>query len=114
MFNKLKEVYDAITAFFVNFISFINEGIYSLLTEVFAQLVEWYVIAAIEFKIFVVGFLWGVAQNLLANIELSALINQAWSSIDSQLMSYLTFLRIPEALNILLQASVTRFILRLF
>jgi hypothetical protein len=114
MFDKLKDVYDAITAFFVNIFVFINEGIYDLLTEVFSQLVEWYVIAAIEFKIFVVVFLWGVAENLLANIELSSLINQAWANIDSQLMSYLTFLRIPEALNILLQASVTRFILRLF
>jgi hypothetical protein len=97
-----------------SFVEFMNSGVYEFITEFLAVFVKYYFLAIIEAKIFFIGIAWGVAQNLFANLGLSDSINQAWGNLDSTLLSYLTFFRLPEALNIIIQASITRFVLNLF
>ena len=96
------------------FITFMNSGIYDFITSIFSAFVTWFTIASIKAKIFFIGIAWGVAENLLANFELSEHINHAWSDLDSTFLSYLTFFRIPEAINIILQAAITRYVLGFF
>lgn len=91
---------------------FTGTGIYQFCTELAAYLVEWYVIGVINAKIFLAQFAWDVASNIMANLGLSSLIQQTWSNLDSRFLSYATFFRIPEAVNIILQAFVTKFTLR--
>lgn len=105
---------DAIIDGYNFFNDFLNSGIYTFFTEFLAVLIEYYLISVIKTKIFFVTVGWSIAKNLIANIGLSAAINSAWGGIDQTLLSYLTFFRLPEAINILLQASTTRFILALF
>lgn len=107
MFEFLTESYNS-------FVEFMNSGFYELVTEVLAVITQYYVIGLIEAKIFFIGIAWGIAENILVNLQLSQMINDAWGALDSDLIAYLTFFRLPEALNIIIQASVTRFVLNLF
>ena len=70
------------------------------------------IIAKIKFMTFMIVFTWDVAENIIANIGISDHINSAWSSLDSNLLSTLTFFRLPECLSIVLQAFVTKFSLK--
>lgn len=107
-------MFEFFTTTYNSFVEFMNSGFYELVTEVLSVFTQYYLIWLIEAKIFFISIAWGVAQNLLINLELSQHINDAWGALDSKLLSYLTFFRLPEALNILIQASVTRFVLNLF
>lgn len=90
----------------------VNVGIYDFATETFAYALEWLVVAKIELMIFITSFMWDVASNVITNIGLSGLINAAWGNLDSMLLNYLTFFRIPDCLNIIIQALVTKFSMR--
>lgn len=101
----MESVIDAISDFY----SWLNSGLYELITDAFAQLVIWITIAAIELKIFLIEFGWDVAQSIMANYGISDYINRAWGDLDSDLLGYLTFFRIPESLNIIFQALIAKF-----
>ena len=93
-------------------VNFSYDGVYGFFYEIFVEISTWFVIWQIEAKIFFLKFAWDVAQNLLANIGISSMIESSWSAIDSTTMSYITFFRLPEAFNILIQAGITKFTLR--
>ena len=84
-------------------------GEFSFFHTVTSYVLIWW----LKVKIGAVVFAWGVAQAIIVNIGISAELNSAWSSIDSVLMSYLTVLKIPDAINVLLSAQVTRFVMGL-
>lgn len=89
----------------------LNSGIYGFIEEAFKELAAWYVVMKIKAMIFMLHFSWTVASTIMENLSLGAYINQAFSSLDSRFMAYLTFFRVPESLNLLLQAVITRFTL---
>jgi hypothetical protein len=92
--------------------TFFNSGIYEWMTETFSEFVEWAVIAKIKFMTFMTVFAWDVASNVLANVGISQQLNQAWGSLDSTFLSHITFFRLPECFNIILQGGATKFVLR--
>lgn len=63
-------------------------------------------------KLTALTFSWSVAQELITSLNISEYINNAWSSLDSRLLSMFVLFRIPEALNIILSAAVTKFVFR--
>lgn len=98
----------------IDIYEWLTVGIYDFVTQAFAYLVEWMVVSAITTKIFMAKFAWDVAKNILINVGISDLIQSYWSTIPSENMNTFTFFRLPEVVNILLQAHVTRFVLSLF
>lgn len=94
-------------------IEFMNGDFYQFLVDIFSVYVEYLLIAYVKFKIFTLTFLWSVAENILANLSISSQINSLWGSLNSSVLAYLTFFKIPECFNILINAGVTRFILRI-
>ncbi len=103
---------DSIIDGFQWLIDWFNTGIYEFARETMEELVAYIVIAKIEFQIFMLEFSWGVAQNVLVNIGVSQLLESAWSQLDSSLVGYLTFFRVPDALNIIFQAYTTKIVLK--
>ncbi|SNB53797.1 Protein of unknown function [Marinobacter sp. es.042] len=95
--------FDAIWAFLEAIPTFINDAM--------VKLSAWYVIWVTKAKIYFVGFAWGVAQEVLNQLNISGTINQYWGSIDSKVMGALTYFRIPDALNIILNAHLTRYVM---
>lgn len=105
-------MWDWIKAFFEKIGAWLSEGIWDWAAEVVAYWVEWYTIAVIKAKIWAVQFSWSVAENILVNVGISEMLASSWASIDPTMMSYLMFFRLPEGINILLNAVVTRFVMR--
>jgi hypothetical protein len=93
-------------------IDYFNTGIYGFVKETLQEMVSWLVIAKLEAQIFMLEFSWGVAKNVLINLGVSQIIETAWSGIDSDIMGYLNFFRVPDALNIILQAYTTKIVLK--
>ena len=84
-------------------------GEFSFFQSITSYVLIWW----LKVKLAGVQFAWGVAQAIIVNIGISGQLNSAWSSIDSTVMSYLTVLKVPDALNVLLSAQVTRFVMGL-
>ncbi|MBD3639952.1 DUF2523 family protein [Marinobacter sp. DUT-1] len=90
------------------------ESIPAFLDDILVKLSAWYVIWVTKAKIYFVGFSWQVAQEVLNQLNISGTINQYWGTIDSKVMGVLTFFRVPDALNIILNAHLTRYVMGVF
>lgn len=89
-------------------LDWLNNGIFLFFDEFFKQLVAWLVVAKLQFMLWTLQFSWGVASTIIVNLNLGAYIQQAFASLDSQLLGYLNFFKIPESINLILQAYITR------
>lgn len=77
------------------------------------RIILWLTITYFEMKIHVIQFSYAIAASFLDAVNISGLINQYWNSLDSQILGALSYLRIPEAINIILSAMGTRFVMDL-
>lgn len=99
---------------FLNYvIDFTTQGIYDFFHAAATQITYYVTLWIINAKIFFATVAWEVAQSLLANFNVSQLVNSAWSSLDSQAAGYINFFGLPEAFNIIGQAYVTGFVIRI-
>ena len=92
---------------------FANSGIYDFIHAAFVQIQYYFVIWSIKAKTFLLSTSWEVSKTLLANFGISSSINGAWSSLNGSSFSLMTLLKIPESLNIIIQAYITKFSMRL-
>jgi hypothetical protein len=107
----MAEAWDAIVQFFDFIVWFFQQDIYDLITDAIAYWTIKVTIWAYEWQIAIMLFFWDVAKQIMNNLNISGHINTYWGMLNTQLLGYLTALRIPEALNIIIQAIVTRFAL---
>jgi hypothetical protein len=105
-------VIDAINHGFQFVLDFFYQDIYPMITKAYAEFIKAYLISEIEFKIFMLKFAWDVAKELLTSLNISPLIASAWSQLDSRVLQFITFFRIPEGINLLISAYTTRFVYR--
>jgi len=91
---------------------FFYTDIYSFFTEFISYFFEWAIVNYFKFKLFMLVFLWDIADNILLHIQLGAYLNNVWYSLESRTLSLLTFMRIPEAINIIISAAATKFLMR--
>jgi hypothetical protein len=95
------------------FFSFFTTGIYGFFNELLGEMAAWYLIWVIKAKIFFAQVGFDAANIILENFGISDLINNAFSSLDSKIAGFIFFLRIPEAINIILSAYIARMVLDL-
>lgn len=100
---------DSIIQFANDISEFINSGLYEFITEVLAELIIYLTVSAIQAKIFFTSIAWGVAQEILTSLNISQYIQSAWNGIPPDSLQVLNFFRVPDALNIILNASVTKY-----
>ena len=99
-------------AFYTYINDWLNSGIYDFWTEATAYMVESAVLGYLKMINFIVPFAWGVAKQIIADLNLSALIDSAYSLLPSMSRSIMNILRVPECVNFALSAYVTKFVLR--
>ncbi len=99
--------FDTILTYLATFWDFIS-------SDMWIMLVEWLALSSIKSETFFIRLAWDFASVLLESLSISPLIEQSWNSLDPGALYYLTFFRIPESLNIIIQAGVTRFIIGRF
>ena len=90
---------------------FRSTGIYQFFVEWFAELMKWFYVGWYKSKLMALTFAWDVAQEILTSLNLSSAIESAFSMLDSKVSGVISFFRIPEALNLILSAYVTRMVL---
>ena len=90
---------------------FRSTGIYQFFTKWFAEFVKWIMVAWYKTKLQALVFSWDIAQEILSSLDISNAINSAFSNLDSNVVSILSFFRIPEAINIVLSAYTTRLVM---
>jgi hypothetical protein len=112
MLETLDAMFASIIAFFNGIDHFLNTAIYDVLSWAFAQFIELSTIAFIDFAMWATPFAWSVAEQVITDMNLSALLDSAWGSMPSDLQGVATLLRIPESVNLLISAYFTRFVLR--
>ena len=93
-------------------VDWFNNGIYQFFTDLTAWVIIKLTVAAINFQIMAMRFAWDVAYSVMGQIGLSQLIENAWSTLDQTSLSIANFFRIPEGINIVMNAAVTKFVLR--
>lgn len=110
--STLVDIVNSVVDFAQSFDDFIHTGIYDFFVKWFAEAVKWAVIAGIKIKIAALKFAWDIASEILTSLNISEHINSAFSAIDSRTMSLMGAMKIPEAINFLLSAHVTKFVLK--
>ena len=89
----------------------LNNDVYGFFDNLFVQLASWYVIWQIDAQIAFLKFSWEVSQEILETLNITSTLESAWSGVDSATMGYMTFFRIPDCLNILVNAGATRLVM---
>ncbi len=104
---------DWLIQFTDSMLDFQEEGQYSF----FQEFVAWVLIKAtvwkIEAMLWTAQFSWGVAQAVLDNLTIGDQVEALWQSTDSYVLSWLTYFKIPQALNIIMTAGTTKFVMRM-
>lgn len=75
------------------------------------RVLVWIMIAYIELKIMLLDFASAIATTLIQSAGLTDALTNAWGGVSGDTLSVLSYLGIPDAVNIVLSAFVTRFIL---
>lgn len=86
---------------------------YSFWEEWVAYILIQLTIWKIEFMAWSVQFSWGVAKAVLDQLQISQQLNDMWAATDSYVLGWLTYLKIPDGINMLLSSFVTRLVLRM-
>jgi len=98
--------------FFNHLWDWLNNGVVDLFTAVIAYLIEKLFLFALDFILWAVPFAWGIAKQIMTDLSISERLNAAFEVLPSDLLSTIFFFRVPEALNLIISAFITRFVLR--
>lgn len=110
-FNSALHFFTDVADFFNAILDFFKSGIYDFFTEWFASFVIWSTVAMMKAKLAAISFAWDVAQEVLSQLGISTYLSAAWAQLDSDVLNALTFFHVPDAVNIILSAKTTRFVL---
>lgn len=90
---------------------FFTQGIYDFFKDALAVLMVKAMVLWFKMQLAGLEFAWGIGSSIIQNLNLSSHINSAFSGLPAQAMSAVSFFRFPEAVNMLLTAGATRFVL---
>lgn len=107
--GTLGSVFDALT----DITSWFSDGLYDAADNVFQRMAAWVIIWILEAKLFMLGLGIEIAELFIEALGISDLLNSAFSSLDSKVSNFVYYLKIPEAINILISAYTTRFVMSL-
>jgi hypothetical protein len=77
------------------------------------RIILWVLISYLEMKLYMLEIAYGFASALVQSIGLSSAISSAWGAVPLQFQSVFVYLRVPDAINMIMSAYVTRFVLGL-
>lgn len=112
MVAYLITILDSISAFFDWLTAWFSHGLYDVAVWAFTGFVKYATVATLEFILWGVPFAFDVARQIMVDLNINGYLQNAWSGLDSEYLSYATLLQIPAAVNILVSASITRYVLR--
>jgi hypothetical protein len=103
-FNWIKDV-------IANFVSTFLDGLLATLHRALAYFIEWAVVVKLKLWLSGAEFAYGVAQEIADDLNLSGYLMEAVSSLPSDLKYVLNLWGVPNCLNIIMNAYLTKFVM---
>ena len=100
--------------FFSESLDFMKSGIYDVADTILERVAVWYIIWNLELKLTFLELAADVADSVVNAFDVSGQIEKLLGAIDSKILAFVVWLKIPEALSMMLSAHVVRFILQMF
>lgn len=91
--------------------AFINGGWWADFSSAMAWLWRMGILAYWEIKIASVGLAWGVAKNVMEVYHLASYVQGAFLSFDQETMQLMYWFRVPDFVNTLITAYITRYVM---
>ncbi len=104
----------SVTDFFSETLEFMKTGVYDWADTVLERVAAWYIIWNLEFKLTMLEIAAAMADSILDTFDISGQIEQLLGAIEAKLLAFVVWLRIPEALSMMLSAHIVRLILQMF
>lgn len=98
--------------FFTQVLNFIGSGIYDLLVQFVAYIISKLSEIMLYLTLKSMVFSWDIARQILVDLQVSNMISSMYSHFDTQVLNVLLWLKIPDFINNLITAYVTRFVMR--
>jgi|GEM_PF-3364962 len=83
----------------------------NLIDRFFAWLFEWYVKAQLWAEYQTIKFVWPIAKQLIENFNFGTILNNQLAALPNDLRVAINIMQIPNSLNFLLNAYLTKFII---
>lgn len=91
---------------------FFTDGIYQFFVDLFAYIIVWWHKLKLQGLIFMVQFSWDIAAQIMQDLNITGFLNNMYNHLDNQVLNVMLYFRIPEALNTIINAYLTRYIFR--
>jgi hypothetical protein len=89
-----------------------SSWIYQFVTSAFSEFIKWSFLESLKFKLWVMTFSFDIAANMLNSFHFSDKLSSAFGALPASIVNFLSVLKIPESLNIVSTAYLTRFVMR--
>lgn len=92
--------------------TFFFNDIPSLAQRFFAWFIVWFVKAQLFLKLKLMTFAWGVAQVIISDLNIMSEITSQVSSLPQDIRQAIVDMRLLDGMNLLLNAYVTKFVMK--
>lgn len=102
---------EEITEFFAQQMQAFGDWVYSIVVEGAALFIELSTYYSLKGLLWSIQFSSDVAQQIIADLQLNQTISQYWALLPPDVLGLLNYLAVPQGFQIILSASVTRFVM---
>lgn len=106
------DVVNAIVTFQDSVTKFFEVDLYQIFTDYVAYLIIQAQVAFWKMKLALLSFSWDVAQSIISQLGISSYISLAFSSLDSDLLAVIAYIKIPDFVNIVISSVTTKFVFK--
>lgn len=92
---------------------FVTTGIYTFFEEAAKYGITTLLIWWVKAQIWGITFAWEIGQSVLSAFNVAGKVASAFAGLPGDVSAGINFFRIPEAINILLSAGATRFVMNM-
>lgn len=90
---------------------FFDVGIFETFETAAEYFAAFYVKASLSFKVYMLKFSFETAQLLIQQLSFDDVLITAWGTLPPHIVSIFSYLKIPESVNLILSAYMTRFVM---
>jgi len=100
--------------FFNEMYTWITSGIYDFAVEFWAWVIIKITYIRIQWAIASIEFSWNIAREIMTQLNISSEMQSALNQLPPDIVDKLNFFNVINGLNLVLNAAVTRFVMRFF
>lgn len=100
------------THFVTDIWTFLETDVPDFITRFFAWFIEWIILAKLTVEYETIKFSWAVSKQVIENFQIGSKIAAASSALPRDVQAALVDMRAFDALNVVIQAYVSRFVMR--